>query len=1262
MADRIRKRFFGPPLFAVLGFWLTSGTACACISDLGVNSSAAVRPYLFPNWQQAEAAVFDTLWCSSFECPGLTDATIVGLTILNYGTASGGPGGDIAAMYACFDCSSAIGPCRPGSPSGVTLNYAGVWNVMGSDRHAWTWAGSPLALSADPCSDCACNYLLRVFVDIQPCPTDGATVRLGPGYNYDANELAPGGVSDSVACTAPYTAVMAPNDKTIVYAAKTADKDMAAPGDTIGYTIYYGRPGSLPLTNIVVFDSLPEYTRYLSGSASPFLDPGWDPKPGPPQRLLWTLPGGATTLGRTGAITFKATADWGNGESFEPGSGDLTAPEGFRLINRAQLSFVGSDCPVPNAVTLPTSTTIRRFLFWKVADNDLLFASQAGRPDEEIVYEVAIKNMSYVKTWWNVSVWDTVPAELDPWKEDCGLEDPFLGWTMTPTGAAAYSPGLIMSGGDTILTWMLDMPPGATAVIRWKAKIRPSVPADQTVVNIASVKSLGSTGIVGGTAGSRVPRTFAHLAPVVIPTTFISYVGFAAADNDIQGCPGFFIGFFPLNRTTQFELRGIQYIDTAWAQEGGVSDSIGCQIGSCVTGFPGAPTCTLGSGAIPGGGIPGCKAERSPAVYDPTNWHMNCPDYPMNFVYKVVANAPVLWQLLTHMSHDAQDNHTYSPATTLSYRGLMHYMWRRAGMDTGEGDGDALGLINTGLDSKGEYRPNLATTVHLFKWDFFGLSWRYVKTFELAPDSLAFELGPLIADQGPWRTLSSDAQLVVYQGNDSISTLFSSGCGDNFGTFMPTGETGNVVSEIGSGTFYGGVPGFIQDQKIVVGNVGPAGSTATYRIWRYLPDNPVAVGILPALLSGSSGTWNPVAVDWVPAGLGTAGNPRIYGRTFDAPSFAMYKIELLAGGPIQVLSGARVQSSWSGGAVMHAADGNQTGMEFWFNRISGDNLCKGVYGTQAINVFCPKANMVIRAETSDGLDTSYTTTGPDQCVSFMALSDAPWGVGINYRFTVLPGPYAGDVIAQYHQCKITEKGYTAPFLHTGTHYRLIAPPVAYAGQRFWITVVVIEANETKVDYCGVTGFSSTDPLAQIASPEPLGNYLYSWSNDSPGSACDTGSDNGVKLFVNVILDRIGQQSIIAADTMDGSITGIVSINVVGVDVKFSKEPKILIAGSGDIVQFRICWSNYSSGSALGFVITDAIPSGFDYIPGLPGDHICGATYGTGGITVAYSTTNNQPASFQTMSGSIAGVTWLRWTVPEISVNTTGCVCFNAAVK
>src|SRR5207244_2871806 len=112
------------------------------------------------------------------------------------------------------------------------------------------------------------------------------------------------------------------------------------------------------------------------------------------------------------------------------------------------------------------------------------------------------------------------------------------------------------------------------------------------------------------------------------------------------------------------------------------------------------------------------------------------------------------------------------------------------------------------------------------------------------------------------------------------------------------------------------------------------------------------------------------------------------------------------------------------------------------------------------------------------------------------------------------------------------------------------------GQSFWITVVVVDVGGgTKTDYCGTTSFTGTDPGGRIEATG-MDGYNYAWDSNDPGATCAgagcvNGCDNGVKLFLNVSLSRLGFQTIVAVDTVDGSITGLAALQVVGADVKLS---------------------------------------------------------------------------------------------------------------
>ncbi len=1187
---------------------------------------------LFPNWYRTRVSS-SVLWMFD----GVAGAeTLRGLTVANFGTATNT---DLAGVYAVASCGAT-------SSGTLTLTFAGLMNGDNGPLPAWTWAGTSVDFQncADLCGNPACggSINLDLYVDVAACPTAGATVRLGLPTNGFL-----GSVYDSAGCRAPSGPAIGANH-TIQYILKEGPTN-AVPGDTVQFTLYYGRPGAGPLS-ITIFDTLPPYTHFVPGGGTPSPDVGMDPDPGPPERLRWTIPGSLPTAGGpTGAITFSLSVDWGNGDAFEPGSGNVAAPEGARLSNVAQGFFTGAACAT--AVSNPAQTVVRRFLMWMIGDNDVLFSSAYGLTADEMIYSVYVKNLSTTKTWWDVRIWDTVPPQLDPWCAGCGFEDPCAGWTMTPSGCAAASPGRTIAGASTIATWKLDMPPGFTNSLRWKAQVKASAANGQTAINVLSVQAAGRTGIVGGTGNSGAPANFAHLAAIILPTTYVSFVAYSG-DRWAQPDAGDALAMFPLNKKAQFELRALSYVD-GWAITGGVSSSIGCFIGDCIGGFVGHPgPCPILGIAVDPSSIAGCKAERIPARY-------NNPvpgGEPYQRLYKMTSNSPVNWQSQPGAGTQCGDFTTYAPASTLTYTGLIHYFWRNSYNATIQGSGTEMFFMNTGKDPYGSVDITLPTIVHMFKFNYGSLIWDYVRSYDLAGESAACDPTTLLGQEGAYRSVSSQSQLIVWQGYQALSTL---GCGcpcNNLSSMMPTRDTGNTIGFAGQ-TFYGVVMGYGNETKVSLGNVGA--TAATYKVYTYVPDSTAGPAAIPTQMQGTSGSWLLKGFHIVSAGMFAPLNPRIYnvdGVHFDGASAVGVKVEVESGGPIQLHSGARVFAGWGGGAVLHAVDGNQTGAEFWMHTIYTDGTVGSSPETYCVNVFAPKTGMVIRCDGENGRLETYTTTGPDQAVAFIGFANP--GRKMNFTFRRMATGATGNVITQYINAG-PEKGYTAPFLSAGVHYAIIAPPVVYAGQSFWLTVVVIEADVTKDDYCGTSAFTSTDPGAKIEGTN-MGGYTFGWSSLLACTAVP--NENGVKVFVNVTFNKLGIQTLIATDTSDGSIAGVAAINVVGADIKLEKRPLLTVAASSDTVQFRICWSNYSSASGFNFVINDAVPRDTTF---LPEAGTWALACGGPAPAVAYSMATTPavpPAASFVANNPVAGARWLRWTIPVVGVNQTGCACFRVTVN
>ena len=1253
------------------------------ITDVGITP---VPPFdkdtLFPNWLRVPTTSMTVSVCDDLLCSYCLNGPIVAITIFNYGTANGTT--DITGMYFYVNCN--------GSNAGTfTMGYAGVWMEGGIPYPAWTWAGSA-GWTVDPNdtkNGCAGVVNLFVYTDIGPCPGDGETVELGP--SYDAVNNVPGVIDDPNACWGggPWAPISDPAIKTIRYVMKTASTDVAAPGDTIAYTIYYAKPGAASLNSLWVIDSIPNYMHVATfGALAP--DPGWNPDPGPPNRLRWTIPGPINPAGgATGEITFGASVDWGNGEVFESGSGDVAALEGSFLFNSAHVSWdpvppaAGACFPAPNPpsvsqVSNATSTVVKRYLFWKIGDNDVLFSPRPGQPDDEIIYDIFMKNLSTAKTWWNVMVWDTVPDWIDCWSPGYGFDDPCTGWTITPSGCSAAGPGhRLLAGSRTLLTWKLDMPPGFTLALRWKGKLKTAATPQGLVTNRASIRAMGAPGQIGGSGDAVKPRDFTHEATVILRTTFVSYVGWAGDDTAwFKGCNDqvYHISFFPLNKASDFQLykrwcsgAACAYCDPActnFANVGGVSPKIDMFAGTCT----GGPAIDWDMG---------CKAERAPARFKPSElptWGIAGNITPFNFLHKMISNAPMVWELALCLTHSGADANSYAGTSSLTFNGYIAYTRTTQHMTTLN---YVTGLFALNTDD------NVDTSIYVFRWNSTSMTWEFAATTDLYRGSV---WGYNPTEPNFFRVISSASKIMLHKAWVGFGI---GGAYNDMGTLAPNRENGGLVNlKTNPATFYllaGHLP---FSDVAIVGNVGKPGvdPAAVYSIWRYTPFDTTAKSPNPANITmdlvSNAGSWSKVADHTVECAFkpGTVDpanpNAHIYGddAQYDNSVFTVryraYKV-VVTQGTVQCYCGRSIIDEYSGGSMLHCSAPalvpddakRQTGKEYWMHGYVPEHLCCGNEQIETFDVFVPKINCYVNCTSSDGYSATYSTNDTDECISFRSITAAttPATKRRNWILSALSISNTGDVIAQYICSNVGEKFYTAPFLQKGVFYEITGPPTVYAGQNFWITIVVVDSGGgTKQDYCGTTSFTSTDPAAKILGAN-MATQDFTWTSSK--AACNViPNEDGVMIFVNVSFQKIGMQTIVASDIMDGTITGLGTFMVVGVDVKLWKEQRLTIAASGDTVQFKICWSNYSSASAFTFTITDAVPMGTTYVPETAAALNCGSTDGVA-MTVGFSTDpTTPPTTWATAGGMLpTGVRWLKWTVPYTGVETTGCACFKISV-
>ena len=215
----------------------------------GWRSDTLTGGFIFPNWLSVPMGSFDLWVCDSLTCGAATEV-ITGVTVVNYGTAVNGT--DIKAVYWKLRCGAVVNQ--------YVLTYAGLYVEDTGTFPAWTWGGATPDLSTCGVDLCACapaccgeTFSLDLYMDVGSCPTPLNSVQLGFPVNTLSNTTWGGSISDNQDTFTPWTEMIGPS-QTIVWAYKEANVADAAPGDTVTFTVTYGRPGTAPLTGITIMD------------------------------------------------------------------------------------------------------------------------------------------------------------------------------------------------------------------------------------------------------------------------------------------------------------------------------------------------------------------------------------------------------------------------------------------------------------------------------------------------------------------------------------------------------------------------------------------------------------------------------------------------------------------------------------------------------------------------------------------------------------------------------------------------------------------------------------------------------------------------------------------------------------------------------------------------------------------------------------------------------------------------------------------------
>src|SRR5688572_33246601 len=91
----------GPALAAVLVAGVRPAAA-DCLLEETPNTLSDNLTVVYPNWQKALVAEFNLTVCTDGVCPGTPNCNITGVTVYNYGDATGLT--DLSAMYFNMSC------------------------------------------------------------------------------------------------------------------------------------------------------------------------------------------------------------------------------------------------------------------------------------------------------------------------------------------------------------------------------------------------------------------------------------------------------------------------------------------------------------------------------------------------------------------------------------------------------------------------------------------------------------------------------------------------------------------------------------------------------------------------------------------------------------------------------------------------------------------------------------------------------------------------------------------------------------------------------------------------------------------------------------------------------------------------------------------------------------------------------------------------------------------------------------------------------
>ncbi|MBW2471079.1 MAG: DUF11 domain-containing protein, partial [Deltaproteobacteria bacterium] len=295
----------------------------------------------------------------------------------------------------------------------------------------------------------------------------------------------------------------------LLYAQKTVEKvltepgqsSIVGPGDTLRYTIIISNFGAIPATDVVLTDDVPADTIYVEDSLLlngilPGTDKGISPLIAGLQVQSADNPGsGIISAGESATITFEVIVN------SDVSSGTSIINQGTLTSGELSPDLTDSD-GVPSNGRQPTVIVVGDMQLLSVTKEVLVVGSGIAEAGGELEYVLRIANIGSLPVTQMV-----VTDNLNP---PLGDQVTYVAGSGTLNGSIAgvnYSAGILTA--DFAHTYG-NLPPGDSAVVRFRVQINPALAIGTTITNTGTVRwdipvQTASASVsldLGGTPGS----------------------------------------------------------------------------------------------------------------------------------------------------------------------------------------------------------------------------------------------------------------------------------------------------------------------------------------------------------------------------------------------------------------------------------------------------------------------------------------------------------------------------------------------------------------------------------------------------------------------------------------------------------------------------------------------------------------------------------------------------------------------------------------